>query len=486
LGRSALDRSVAIGQHDGVGEHGSSYLSQNDAIMWLVEADPLLRSTILGIVVLDHAPEWDQVVNRVARAVEHVPALSHQVARAPLHPTTLQWVPVGEVDLRYHLRRVMLPPPATTADLLEFARTEAASGFDRDRPLWEFTLVEGLDDDRAAFVMKAHHVVTDGIGSVQLAAHLFDFSPDAASDPLLALESAALGSATTVPHHVPTAFERWVDAVSRDVETVSALARAQARSMIPNLLNAVRHPVEAINEVVETAMSVGRVVAPVFDTKSPVMTERQMATRLQTIEVPLSSLRAAAKAAGGTLNDGFLAGITGGLRRYHELHDAEVDELRVAMPISLRTDDDAAGGNHVTVLRFTVPVAVADPAARIGALHEVALRIRAERSLGHTEAIAGVLNFLPKGVIGSMLKHVDFLASNVPGIPIPLHLAGAEVLRFFPFGPTAGSSVNLTLMSYRDLCCIGVHSDTAAIPDSEVFLHCLEEGFAEVLELSAP
>jgi diacylglycerol O-acyltransferase / wax synthase len=232
-------------------------------------------------------------------------------------------------------------------------------------------------------------------------------------------------------------------------------------------------------------MSIGRVVAPVFDTKSPVMTDRQMATRLQTVEVPLATLRAAAKAAGGTLNDGFLAGITGGLRRYHDLHGAEVDELRVAMPISLRTDADEAGGNHVTVLRFTVPVAVADPAARIAALHAVGARIRAERSLGHTEAIAGVLNLLPKGVIGTMLKHVDFLASNVPGVPIPLYLAGAEVLRFFPFGPTAGSSVNLTLMSYRDLCCIGVQSDAAAIPDPEVFLRCLEEGFDEVLELAS-
>lgn len=156
----------------------------------------------------------------------------------------------------------------------------------------------------------------------------------------------------------------------------------------------------------------------------------------------------------------------------------------MAMPISLRTDNDDAGGNHVSVLRFTVPVGVADPAARLQALHEVGVTIRNERSLAHTEAIVGVLNLLPRGVIGTMLKHVDFLASNVPGLPVPLFLGGSEVVRFFPFGPTAGSSVNLTLVSYCGICCIGVHTDTAAIPDGDVFLAALREGFDEVLALA--
>ena len=81
--------------------------------------------------------------------------------------------------------------------------------------------------------------------------------------------------------------------------------------------------------------------------------------------------------------------------------------------------------------------------------------VRAERSLDHTETIAGFLNLMPKGVIGAMLKGVDFLASNVPGVPMPMWLEGRKVERFFPFGPTAGSAVNVTLMSYDGMCCIG-------------------------------
>src|SRR4051794_5838895 len=146
--------------------------------MWMVEADPLLRSTIMGVVVLDGPPDWERLQRRVQHVTHQVPALREKVVPVPLHPTTLQWVPDAEFELHYHLRRIQLPAGSNDQDLLDWARTSAMSGFDAARPLWEFTLVEGLDDGRAALVMKAHHVVTDGIGAVQLAAHLYDFEPE--------------------------------------------------------------------------------------------------------------------------------------------------------------------------------------------------------------------------------------------------------------------------------------------------------------------
>ena len=278
-------------------------------------------------------------------------------------------------------------------------------------------------------------------------------------------------------------LSRLRDVVEHDVDSVVGLARRNAPSVIPNLLRALRHPQQAMADTVSVVRSIARTVAPASDTLSPVMTERHLATCFRTIDVPLKVLHDGAKMAGGTVNDGFLAGISGGLRRYHELHGAVVDELRVAMPISLRSQTDAVGGNHVTVMRFKVPVGLADPAERIRALHELGRRVRDEPSLAHTSAIAGVLNLLPREVIGSILKHVDFLASNVPGVPIPLYLLGAEVQRFYPFGPTAGSAVNVTLMSYRDTCCLGINIDAIAIPDHDVFMACLQAGFDEVLDL---
>ena len=452
----------------------NSYLSQNDTIMWMVEADPLLRSTILGVVLLEGVPDWHRVRARVEEVSHHIPALREKVVPVPLHPTTLRWVDDPAFELDYHLRHIRLPEGSGVQDLLDWTRTSAMGGFDSERPLWEFTLVEGVGD-AAAFVMKAHHVVTDGIGAVQLAAHLFDF--EEAPGPRSATERPAAA------HHDRLSMLR--DVVLHDVEGAVDFARHQARSMVPNLLHTVRNPQQAARDVVKTALSVGRMLAPATTPKSSVMVGRMTASNYRLVEVPMESLRAAAKAAGGRLNDSFLAGITAGLHRYHTHHGAEIEELRVAMPISQRESGDSEGGNHVSVMRFTLPVAAESAAERIEAMRRVVDEVRHEKSLDHTETIAGFLNLMPRGVIGAMLKGVDFLASNVPGVPVPMWLEGQRVERFFPFGPTAGSAVNITLMSYNGVCCIGVNMDAAAIPDPDVLTQCLTEGFDEVCALAS-
>jgi diacylglycerol O-acyltransferase len=225
-------------------------------------------------------------------------------------------------------------------------------------------------------------------------------------------------------------------------------------------------------------------VAPVTETLSPLMTERHLAWHYDVLEFPLDDIRAAAHAAGATLNDGFLAGIAAGLRDYHERHDASVDELRVTMPVSIRKADDPIGGNRITLMRFKVPVGITDPCERMSETHARCEAVKSERSLHLTNAIAGTLNLLPRGYVGGMLKHVDFLASNVPGIPVPLYLAGARVARFYGFGPTIGAAVNLTLMSYCGTCFVGINVDLGAVPDPDLLLECLREGFDEILAVA--
>ena len=107
--------------------------------------------------------------------------------------------------------------------------------------------------------------------------------------------------------------------------------------------------------------------------------------------------------------------------------------------------------------------------------------VRGERSLPYTQLIAGALNLAPRRYIASILRHVDFLASDVPGIPVTVYLGGARLLTQYAFGPTIGAAVNVTLMSYVDVCTLGINVDTGAIPDPEVFRECLVEGFDEVL-----
>lgn len=142
------------------------------------------------------------------------------------------------------------------------------------------------------------------------------------------------------------------------------------------------------------------------------------------------------------------------------------------------------GGNRITLMRFDVPVGIADPAERISEIHERTDRVRHEKSIPYTQIIAGALNLMPRWYIGSILRNVDFLASDVPGVPVPVFLGGAKVVVQYAFGPTIGAAVNVTLLTYVDTCALGIDVDTGAIPDFEEFRDCLIAGFDEVVALA--
>ena len=155
------------------------------------------------------------------------------------------------------------------------------------------------------------------------------------------------------------------------------------------------------------------------------------------------------------------------------------------MPISIRKEGDPAASNRITLARFSVPVGTADPAERVRLTGRRCRAARHERALPLSNSIAGTLNLLPSAVVGSMLKHIDLLASNVPGMTTQLYLGGAPVSGYYAFGPTTGSAVNVTLFTYCGTCCVGITIDAAAVPDCDVLMECLREGFQEVLELAS-
>jgi hypothetical protein len=235
--------------------------------------------------------------------------------------------------------------------------------------------------------------------------------------------------------------------------------------------------------MVDMTRSVIRTVQPVNTTLSPLMQKRRLSWHYETMSVPLDGLKRASHESGLTLNDAFLGAVSGGLLRYHDRFGAGVDELRLTMPISIRKPDDPVGGNRITLMRFKVPVGLRDPIARMHRIHELCIEARCEPAIDHTNTIAGALNVLPRAVVGSMLKHVDFLASNVPGIDVPVYLAGARVAEWYAFGPTIGAALNATLLSYDNVCYIGITADTGAVPDSAAMLECLREGFEEVINI---
>jgi hypothetical protein len=245
-----------------------------------------------------------------------------------------------------------------------------------------------------------------------------------------------------------------------------------------------RHPLAATTATLDTVASVARIVRPIVHQASPVMTARRMTRRLDTMDIPLSALHDAAAAHGGHVNDAFLAAVTGGLRRYHERHGATVGDLRVTVPVSIRKPNDPIGGNRITLLRFAVPIGVADPAERLMRIARIIGAGRRERALALTQGIAFGLNLAPRSYLQGILRRVDFLASDVPGLTAPVYVAGARVLAYYPFGPTIGAAFNPTLLSYVDACNIGVTIDDAAVPDADALIADLHAGFDEVLGLS--
>ena len=455
----------------------TEFMSQTDAFTWAMESDPRLRSTVVTVIMLDRSPDWGVVRERFEALSQNLPIWRRRVVESP-PPAPPRWEDAPDFDIDFHMRRVSAPEPRNLDGVLEMARVAAMADFDRARPLWTATLIDGLDDGGAAVLCKFHHALTDGVGGVQIAMHLFDLTEDPRS-----VDSVRAKSDQPEVHEHGL-LSGYLDVLRYDLGLVRQAVAGTVRATPQALFDVVRHPLQTAASAGEMTASVYRTMRPVRETGSPLMTERTLMRRLGVHEVPLAKLKEAGHRGGGALNDAFVAGIAGGLRRYHEKHGVTIGDLHLTMPISVRTEGDAEGGNHITLARFDVPVGVADPAARISETRERTNQVRNERSTPYIQIIAGAMNLMPRSYIGSVLRRVDFLASDVPGVPVPVYLAGAKVKVQYAFGPTIGSAVNVTLLTYVDTCALGIDVDTGAIPDFEAFYDCLVEGFDEVLALA--
>lgn len=452
----------------------TEFMRNSDAFTWSMETDPRLRSTVVTVILLDRSPDWDEVRSRFDEVTRRLPMFRQRVVESP-PPAPPRWEHYPDFDIDFHLRRVSAPKPGTLDEVLEMARVAEMEDFDRARPLWKTTLIEGLEDGGAAVLCKFHHALTDGVGGVQIAMTLFDLTE-------LPGEHGPMPAAPEAPRSELLGAYR--DTARYDAGLVRDAVVGALKTAPKLFYNSVRRPVQTVTSATEMAASVYRTMRPLNRPGSPLMTERTLVRRLGVLDVPLPQLREAAHRGGGALNDAFVAGIAGGLRRYHEKHDVSVGDLHLTMPISLRAEGDEMGGNRITIMRFDVPVGLADPAERISQIHQRVGKVRHEKSLPYTQLIAGALNLMPRSYIGSVLRHVDFLASDVPGIPVPVFLGGAAVRMQYAFGPTIGAAVNVTLLTYVDTCALGIDVDTGAIPDYDLFHECLVAGFDEVLALA--
>jgi len=441
-------------------------MSQSDAVLWSIERDRQLRSTITAVSMLDRPPDQAKLRRRIEATVDAVPRLRQRVVDPPLGIGRPRWVDDADIDLAYHVRTIAAPPGDDYRWLLDFAAAMAGAGFDRDRPLWELVIIEGLGGGRSALVQKVHHSLTDGIGGIELMLGMLDRTRSGRATRADAPPGTASAHSTGT-----SAGPAW--AVPRPPDW--------ARSMITD-------PVGSTTRAWRLAGSVARLLSPGGQRRSPVLRGHSTRWRFDTLELPLTTLRRAGEAAQGTINDAFLAAIAGGLRRYHLEHGADVAGLRLTLPVSLRGAADPVGSNHFTPVRFVLPIGEKDTAARIRQVGELSRRWRHEPALPLTDMIAMMLNqfhpIVTTAVMGSLLKGTDFVATNVPGVPFRCYLAGAEVLRQFGFAPLSGAAINVALVSHAGTACIGVNMDCAAVADPDVLVACLHDGFNELHSLA--
>lgn len=417
-----------------------------DSILCTIEADPSLRSTILAVARCDRPPDAAELAVTLARAVEVLPRLRQRIAE-PLWPLLRRrWVDDPDFALDHHVRRTRVGGDGDLRAVLDFAARIAEEAFDPARPRWIAWVLDGLDGNEAAVILKIHHAITDGVGGVALAAQIFGRS----SSPARADAPAGDDS--------PSPF-RAVIGVARD-----PLGTARAAALL--------------------AGSLARVLAPATRPLSPVLRGRGLGRWLDAFTVPLADLRAAAERANGTINDAYLAAVTGGLARYHERMGTPVDRLRATLPVSIRRPGDPPGGNRFVPARIVLPIR-GDPIARIRLSGAIVRRWRAEPAFGVADRVAATLDMLPPPVVvrlfGGLLKNVDVDVVNVAGPEQPLHIAGAAVKHLWAFAPPVGTALSITLLSQLGTCCIGVNADTKAVRDPELLAACLREGFAEVL-----
>jgi diacylglycerol O-acyltransferase len=191
-----------------------------------------------------------------------------------------------------------------------------------------------------------------------------------------------------------------------------------------------------------------------------------------------------ARSAGGTVNDAFVAALLAGMRRYHERHGLRLDTLRLGVPISTRSgDSDSAMRNQFAPVRLVVPLQEPDPTARMRAVHALVGTARREAALTSVEPVAAVALRVPalRAVLAAAMRSIDVVASNVPGLDVPLYLRGARVLALVPFGPRGAAALNATVLSYDGTLHLGLNIDTAAVADHDVLVDCLRLGLAETV-----
>ncbi len=437
------------------------------------DADPHISLAIGAIAVLaGPMPDFEALSARLAERILTVPRLRQVLHTSPLDLSAPAWVDDDNVDISHHIRRAALPRPGDDAALHTFVADIMERRLDRDRPLWECWIVEGLAQHRWAIVMKVHHCVADGIAATQLLARLCDGSEACtfANDIRAARDSGGGGLRLPALSLNPV---NWVTGAWRTSMSVTTAATQVLRG---------------------AAEIAGGLLSPAGTSlNGPVTAMRRYAAA----EVSMGDVLKICERFDVTINDVALAAITDSYREMliRRGEKPRAHSLRTLVPVSLRsTTASDKTDNRVSVMVPYLPVDKPDPVAQLQAVHE---RLNRAKSSGQRQAgslfvsAASAIPFpLTAWAVRALTRlpqrGVVALATNVPGPRKRVRVMGNEVIRLLPVPPLALQlRTGVAILSYADHLSFGIIGDYDAAPDVDELAAGIETAVARLADLSA-
>ncbi len=423
-------------------------------------------------------PPYDRIVAMTEAKLPLIPRYRQKVRFVPLAVSRPRWIDDTHFNLAYHVRHTGLPSPGGEHELRNLVGRVMSQRLDRDRPLWEMWVIEGLSEGRWALLSKIHHCMVDGVSGTDLLTVMLDRSPEAsppAEDSRPWRPAPEPGGATLLARGVTERLTSPME-IARSVERSARAPRALGRRMAD-----AAHGLATMRGLVRRT--------PPLSIDGPLGPHRRWAWA----RGRLSDVKEVRSALGGTVNDVVLAAITSGFRALLQSRGEPVEgrAIRTLVPVSVRAPG-ARGSydNRVSAMFAELPIGIADPVEQ---LDSIRAQMRHLKESG--EAVAGELLTSLSGFAPPMLlalgermaahvgqRNVNTVTTNVPGPQYPLYAGGRRMLESFPYVPLGGNvRVGVAIFSYDGKLSFGVTGDWDTAPDLDVLCKGIETGLAELV-----
>jgi diacylglycerol O-acyltransferase len=439
--------------------------------------DSAAHMHVAGVMLFEGPPPaYDDLIEAIDRRLGLVPRYRQRLAFVPLGQGRPKWVDDPHLNLRYHVRATALPGPGSEEQLKDLAGRVFAQQLDRDKPLWEIWLVEGLEGDRFAMLSKTHHALVDGISGVDIMSVLFDTSPDPAAP-------TDTGE-RWLPRPLPAPVQLLGEALMERATIPGELART--------LRSVFRGPRRVAEGLRDAAVGVGAMAWAGLNPASPTPYNKSIGPhrRYTWVRANLADLKAIKNELGGTVNDVVLATVAGALGKHlrRRGHNTDGLELKAMVPVSVRADmERGALGNRVAAMMAPLPVWCQDPVARLDIVREELKGLKSGGQAVGAQVLTELSGFAPATVMGqasrlmSRQRFFNLVVTNVPGPQLPLYLAGRRMVDPFPMVPLVkNQGLGIALLSYAGRINFGLVGDYDVMYDLDDFADDVQESLAEL------